>query len=322
MRYFHFLLIVTFLCVSLSACKVQENNTMTDAETEQIVILAHDNMTALLEGIDDNLEYWNNNDFQTIDDITKYEDMWYILSKDASSIVESLDAKRPSELYSTVYEQYTDCIRKLPDILKKCTHFDANSNGQYTGDEMKTLLENTTNAIVSECETAIALKADFDRITRLEKETEDNTQPPKNNNNEETENLTANSGSSTTNTVADSDTTDTNSTQHSNNSNDKAIENTTSITDYNTEKINSARHSDSDAFFCAKHIVEASLKAPSTAKFCQLTDATVTHLGNGEYMVEGWVDAENSFGAMLRNNFIVTYTATKDGYTNGYVILQ
>ena len=43
-----------------------------------------------------------------------------------------------------------------------------------------------------------------------------------------------------------------------------------------------------------------------------------THLGNGEYMITGWVDAENSCGAMLLSDFIVTYTATKDGYKNGH----
>lgn len=84
---------------------------------------------------------------------------------------------------------------------------------------------------------------------------------------------------------------------------------------------NTARHSDDDAFYCAKLIVEDYLKAPSTAKFCKLSDATVTHLGNGEYMVTGWVDAENSYGAMIRSDFVVTYTATEKGFKNGNAII-
>ncbi len=84
---------------------------------------------------------------------------------------------------------------------------------------------------------------------------------------------------------------------------------------------NTARHSDDDAFYCATLIVESYLKAPSTAKFCKLSDATVTHLGNGEYMVTGWVDAENSYGAMIRSDFVVTYTATEKGYKNGNAII-
>ena len=85
--------------------------------------------------------------------------------------------------------------------------------------------------------------------------------------------------------------------------------------------INTARHSDEDAFYCATLIVEDYLKAPSTAKFCKLSDATVTHLGNGEYMVTGWVDAENSYGAMIRSDFVVTYTATEKGFKNGNAII-
>lgn len=84
---------------------------------------------------------------------------------------------------------------------------------------------------------------------------------------------------------------------------------------------NTARHSDEDAFYCAMLIVEDYLKAPSTAKFCKLSDATVTHLGNGEYMVTGWVDAENSYGAMIRSDFVVTYTATEKGFKNGNAII-
>lgn len=84
---------------------------------------------------------------------------------------------------------------------------------------------------------------------------------------------------------------------------------------------NTARHSDDDAFYCATLIVESYLKAPSTAKFCEQSDATVTHLGNGEYMVTGWVDAENSYGAMIRSDFVVTYTATEKGYKNGNAII-
>lgn len=78
----------------------------------------------------------------------------------------------------------------------------------------------------------------------------------------------------------------------------------------------SARHTDSEAFSCAKAIVKSRLKSPSTAKFCWITDATIKHLGNGEYMVTGWVEAQNSFGATLRQTFVVVYTATESGYKN------
>jgi len=40
----------------------------------------------------------------------------------------------------------------------------------------------------------------------------------------------------------------------------------------------------------------------------------VTDLGNGRYRVQGWVDAQNSFGAMIRSNFVVELE-TSDGET-------
>lgn len=93
-------------------------------------------------------------------------------------------------------------------------------------------------------------------------------------------------------------------------------------TNKNSYSGSSARHTDSEAFSCAKAIVKSSLKSPSTAKFCWITDATITHLGNGEYKVTGWVEAQNSFGATLRQTFVVVYTATENGYKNGTATLS
>lgn len=85
---------------------------------------------------------------------------------------------------------------------------------------------------------------------------------------------------------------------------------------------NSSRHTDSEAWSCAKSIVRENLKSPSTADFCSFTQSQITHLGNGEYMVTGWVDAQNSFGAKIRENFVVTYTATPKGYKDGLVVFE
>ncbi|MBQ6214380.1 MAG: hypothetical protein IJJ67_03065 [Oscillospiraceae bacterium] len=79
-----------------------------------------------------------------------------------------------------------------------------------------------------------------------------------------------------------------------------------------------ARHTDAEAFTIACEIVESKLKSPSTAKFCKVTEAGIEHLGNGRYRVKGWVDAQNSFGATLRQTFQVTYTAVKKGNDIGY----
>jgi hypothetical protein len=67
------------------------------------------------------------------------------------------------------------------------------------------------------------------------------------------------------------------------------------------------------AFFAAKDYVRTSLKAPSTADFgglffgeTQNPNECVSDLGDGVFEVKIWVDAENSFGAKLRTNFVVT----------------
>ena len=59
---------------------------------------------------------------------------------------------------------------------------------------------------------------------------------------------------------------------------------------------------------CEK-IIKDKLKAPSTAKFPDAYEAQqqITKPNSGYYW-EGSVDAENSFGAMLRNKFKCTYT--------------
>lgn len=84
--------------------------------------------------------------------------------------------------------------------------------------------------------------------------------------------------------------------------NDSSKNSSSSSSTQKTTEVNSARHTDAEAWSCAQNIVEGYLKAPSTAKFCSFVDAKVTHLGNGEYKVTGWVDSQNSFGAMIRSN--------------------
>lgn len=71
---------------------------------------------------------------------------------------------------------------------------------------------------------------------------------------------------------------------------------------------------ESNAWICAKHVVEEELKSPSTAKFCSYPDAKITDMGDNRYKVEGYVDAKNSFGAEIRTDFTVTLTLTKSGY--------
>jgi hypothetical protein len=56
------------------------------------------------------------------------------------------------------------------------------------------------------------------------------------------------------------------------------------------------------AFQQCQDFVRSHLKAPSTAKFGSYEDATVTDSGPNQFEVSLTVDAENSFGAKLRDN--------------------
>ena len=78
------------------------------------------------------------------------------------------------------------------------------------------------------------------------------------------------------------------------------------------KKDSGVRLDDAEAFTVAEAMVKQKLKAPSTAKFCLYTEATITH-DKDVYTVKGWVDAQNSFGATLRSNWTVTFTAVKSG---------
>lgn len=65
-----------------------------------------------------------------------------------------------------------------------------------------------------------------------------------------------------------------------------------------------------EAWVMAQQFVKDNLKSPGTADFggvfsdYQDPDEVVTYLGNGKFRVRAWVDAQNSFGATLRNHFV------------------
>lgn len=62
----------------------------------------------------------------------------------------------------------------------------------------------------------------------------------------------------------------------------------------------------------AESFVKDRLKSPSTARFggilrgdYQNPRECVTYLGNTEYCVIGWVDARNTFGGLVRTDFVL-----------------
>lgn len=61
----------------------------------------------------------------------------------------------------------------------------------------------------------------------------------------------------------------------------------------------------------AQAVETLTLKAPSTAAFSDLDETTIAE-DNGTYTVTGWVDAQNSYGALIRTPFSIV-VLKKDG---------
>lgn len=75
--------------------------------------------------------------------------------------------------------------------------------------------------------------------------------------------------------------------------------------DYNTE---------GTAKVYAESFVKDRLKSPSTAKFCnRLLEMEAKNQGGTKWTVIGWVDSQNSFGAMIRSDFCVTLELNEKG---------
>lgn len=93
-----------------------------------------------------------------------------------------------------------------------------------------------------------------------------------------------------------------------------------SHTNQNTNKTVSGKeddysHDKYDALAIAKKVVKEKLKSPATAVFCDSSECTISCVGN-TWTISGYVDAQNSFGATLRNNFKVKITfSSSNKYT-------
>jgi hypothetical protein len=55
----------------------------------------------------------------------------------------------------------------------------------------------------------------------------------------------------------------------------------------------------------AHQYIEQLLKAPGSAKFPDCEASKIEGLGNNKYRVTSYVDSQNSFGALLRNNYMI-----------------
>jgi hypothetical protein len=66
----------------------------------------------------------------------------------------------------------------------------------------------------------------------------------------------------------------------------------------------------------AERLIKNNLKAPSTAKFPGMFEQSAYKLAktaSGTYILKGWVDAQNGFGAMIRSDWYVEFRQDASG---------
>lgn len=68
------------------------------------------------------------------------------------------------------------------------------------------------------------------------------------------------------------------------------------------------------AFVMSQNFVRRTLKSPSSAKFPNITSSGVSarNLGGCRHQVDAYVDAQNSFGAMVRSQYSVEMKYNSD----------
>lgn len=59
-----------------------------------------------------------------------------------------------------------------------------------------------------------------------------------------------------------------------------------------------------EAVAMAKEFVKRRLKAPASADFASILEHSVTPAGSNQFVVSGYVDAQNSFGAQIRTRYV------------------
>ena len=65
-------------------------------------------------------------------------------------------------------------------------------------------------------------------------------------------------------------------------------------------------HSKLEAYTMSQGFVKNKLKSPSTAEFTCDYEKNVTQISDSMFVVNGFVDSQNSFGAMLRSSYRCT----------------
>ena len=75
----------------------------------------------------------------------------------------------------------------------------------------------------------------------------------------------------------------------------------------------SSVHSDIDVCVETQFLLKTFLKAPSTAEFPSCSNFVINKLSEEKFKVNSYVDSQNSFGAMIRSDWSITYHYLEGG---------
>lgn len=75
----------------------------------------------------------------------------------------------------------------------------------------------------------------------------------------------------------------------------------------NTEKSNAENSRNVKMYQKSKEYIKESLVAPATAEFPDISEATIKQITENSWTVFSYVDAENNFGALIRNWFMCEF---------------
>ncbi len=105
----------------------------------------------------------------------------------------------------------------------------------------------------------------------------------------------------------------------------KPGDNTTSAQPVAMPKGPTLEEKKTSAKYVAQQCVERELKSPKSAEFPYEKEAySILHLNGDTFMVTSYVDAQNSYGALLRSNYVsvVRIDDKGDGYCIGTTLIQ
>lgn len=157
---------------SSSEPAVQTNETVSQpvislgyAEAARLFENEYANFETLISDVTGALEYYNENDFETIEDIRAYEAIWQDMADRASAIHTAMVAKNPPTEYEEAWNGFADCLKEIAAVFAKGTNLDPNNDGHYTGDEIADLLREIGDIFVEYAYEAIDYTTELTAIS-------------------------------------------------------------------------------------------------------------------------------------------------------------